>query len=104
MISDRVRVAATFIQRVLGLLATGGWKGGDGLLLKPCNGIHTFGLREPIDVVVLDREGIVLRIVNGMRPNRMLLPANRGKSTLELKAGLAKKCDVTVGCRITFED
>ncbi|MEP6756057.1 MAG: DUF192 domain-containing protein [Chthonomonadales bacterium] len=104
VISDHVRVATTFIQRLLGLIATGGLKDGEGLLLQPCNGIHTFGLREPIDVVVLDRNGIVLRVVGEMHRNRIMLPMKHGVITIELKAGLATKSGVLTGYTVLIRD
>jgi len=41
-----------------------------GLLLSPCNAVHTFGMRYGIDVAFIDREGRVLRLVRNLRPWR----------------------------------
>jgi len=40
----KVRVAATFLQRLSGLLGKPPLSSGEALLIKPCRDIHTFGL------------------------------------------------------------
>jgi len=47
---------------------------GCGLLLVPCPSVHTFFLRFPIDVLLLDRAGQVLAVRRAVRPWRLVLP------------------------------
>jgi len=89
-IADNVRLAKSFRERLLGLMGMKKLESGSGLWLNPCNGIHTFGMRFPIDVVVLDRGNAVMALVTGLKPNRVLLPIRAGHSTLELPAGSIK--------------
>ena len=103
LISEQVIFASTYWERLLGVHAIGGLKDGQCLLLKPCNGIHTFGLREPIDVVVLDNRGRVLRIMYAVRPNRVQIPKLGGHSTLELKCGMIEVNEIRVGDSLRFE-
>lgn len=42
----------------------------EGLWLVPCRAVHTLGLRQPLDVVFLDRQGRILRYVLQLPPNR----------------------------------
>jgi Uncharacterized ACR, COG1430 len=42
-----------------------------GLLIKPCSSIHTFFMAYPIDVLFLSSDGVVLKIVSGLKPWRM---------------------------------
>ncbi len=89
-IADNVRLANSFRDRLFGLMGIKKLEPGSGLWLNPCNGIHTFGMLFPIDVVVLDRGNIVIAVATGLAPNRVLLPIRRGHSTLELPAGATK--------------
>ena len=58
--------------RLRGLLCRARAPGpGTGLLLSPCNAIHTFGMRYGIDAAFIDRRGRVLRLVRSLRPGRM---------------------------------
>lgn len=85
-----------------------GWIGqrppaeGQGLWLRPCNGIHTFGMWFGIDVLALDSASRILRIATNVRPNRIILPCLSGKSVLELPAGAIQETKITLGDRIVF--
>ena len=35
---------------------------GQGLLIRPCNMVHTWGMRYPIDVVFVSRQGVILKL------------------------------------------
>lgn len=90
-VSDRCHVAASPLRRLRGLLGGPALREGEGLLLVPCASVHTLFLRSLIDVVFLDRDGKVLRVVPRLRPWRAA--ACRGaRSVLELPPGT---CDRT---------
>jgi uncharacterized membrane protein (UPF0127 family) len=58
----------------------------DGLLLSPCNAVHTFGMAYPLDLVFLDQIGRVLDIAANVRPWRCRR-CRGARQTLELAAG-----------------
>jgi hypothetical protein len=57
---ERVRIASTFLQRCVGLLATKSLAPDEGLMFVPGGSIHTCGMRYPIDVVFLSEHLDVL--------------------------------------------
>ena len=71
----------------------------EGLLLKPGNAIHTFLMRFPIDVVFLDGDQRVLKIVPALPPHRVA-GAARARAVLELPAGRAAAAGLQVGERL----
>ena len=80
-------IADTAWRRVRGLLGRTGLEPGVGLLIRPCGGIHTFGMQFPIDVVFLARDGLVMKVVRNLRPWR-LAPGPRGThAVLEVQSG-----------------
>ena len=81
-----VRLAATPLTRLRGLL--GRPPSPVPLLIVPARSVHTFGLRRPIDVVFLDADLRVVRVVRGLRPCRVA-GARRAVAALELVAGSA---------------
>ncbi|MHB8781330.1 MAG: DUF192 domain-containing protein [Candidatus Geothermincolia bacterium] len=95
-----LKVAASRRERRRGLLGTDGLRRGDGLVLRPCRSVHTFGMRYPIDVIFLDREGRVLRVIGRLRPRRMTLPVWRAATALELPAGTAESTGTRPGDRL----
>ncbi|ATW50272.1 DUF192 domain-containing protein [Streptomyces peucetius] len=92
-----VEIAATYGTRRRGLLGRDGIAGA--MLLTPCNGVHTIGMRFPIDVAYLDRELRVLA-VRTMRPGRIGLPRLRARLVLEAAAGRLAAWGVRAGVRV----
>jgi hypothetical protein len=79
-----VTVARTLRQRARGLLGRDGIDGA--LLLRPASWVHTLGMRFTLDVVHLDRDLQVLRVLT-MPPQRMGRPVRRARAVLEARAG-----------------
>ncbi|MGE3856484.1 MAG: DUF192 domain-containing protein [Dehalococcoidia bacterium] len=96
------RVTRNPWERLRGLLARPPLRPGEALLIRPCNGVHTCGMRYPIDVVFLDREGRVLRVVPALRPWRFVPFVRRAHVAIELRAGAAAACGLRPGDHIEF--
>ncbi|WP_232834451.1 DUF192 domain-containing protein [Rhodoferax ferrireducens] len=94
-----VRRADNFISRLGGLLIRAPLQSGQGLLLVPCASVHTAFMRYAIDVVFLDRAGLVLKIAPHVRPWRMAACAG-AHQTLELVAGDASHLRLAVGATV----
>jgi uncharacterized membrane protein (UPF0127 family) len=69
-VSDKCHFADTVLKRMVGLLNRRRFENGEGLLLDRCYGIHTFGMRFPIDVLFLDKDLHVIRAVKALPPFR----------------------------------
>jgi uncharacterized protein len=95
----RVRIAAGFVSRALGLLVGAPLDPQEGLLIAPCASIHTIGMRYPIDVVFLDRAGCVLRVCAAVRAGRMRF-ARGARGVLELRSGAATRLGLDRGVRL----
>src|SRR5258708_39814748 len=70
VVSDNCHFANTVLKRMVGLLNRGKLDKGEGLLLDRCHGIHTFGMRFPIDVLFLDKDFCVIRASKALPPYR----------------------------------
>jgi len=97
LLTSEGRAARSLWSRVRGLLGTPPLHSGQGLLITPCNWIHTLGMGFPIDVLYLDREGQVLRMAAEMRPNRIAPPVWRASSVVELPAGAIEHTGTRAG-------
>ena len=82
-------VAASSWRRMRGLLGRPALGPGQGLLISPCQGVHTLGMGYPIDVVHLDRDGVVRKVLHGIKPWRLGPVVWRSSLVLELPAGAA---------------
>lgn len=94
-------IAASARARTKGLLGRDSMGHGEGLLLKPCKQIHTFGMGFAIDVIFLDEHLRAVSVVHSMSPMRVTMPRLRARSAVELPAGAAK--DVMTGDRLILE-
>lgn len=62
----------------------------DGFLIKRCNSIHTFFMNYPLDVVFLDKNLKVVKIIENLRPWKLTLFYLRATQTLELRGNHLK--------------
>jgi uncharacterized membrane protein (UPF0127 family) len=99
-LSSSVVVAVGLIKRMKGLLGRKKLEMGESLWLRPCNSIHTIGMKFPIDAVFMDRHNVVVRAREGLPPNRMTGLYVRAASVLELPAGTLAATDTRIGDRI----
>ena len=103
VIADRVTVATRKVDRAIGLLKYSNLAPGEGLLITPCHGVHTCGMRFTIDVVALDEEGTIVDAVPDLAPWRIRLPRRGAVSVLELPAGSLSRTHTECGHRIELQ-
>jgi uncharacterized protein len=86
LVAEHVTVAAGPWRRLRGLLGRPPLAAGEGLLIRPCQGVHTLGMSYPIDVVHLDRDGVVVRVLREVPPWRIGPVVWHSHAVLELPA------------------
>lgn len=96
--------ASRFFKRFMGLMYRKSMPPQHGLLLTPCNAIHTFGMRFPIDAITLSRDNEVLFIDSDVPPKKVRKKVDGGYKVLELNAGQAKALSIAVGDVLEFLD
>ena len=101
MLATRLEVADTGPKRNKGLLGRNGLEAGGGLLIVPCESVHTFFMRFPIDLVYLDRKMRVKKVRSNVRPWR-LSACLSAHSVLELAPGTVVKTGVRAGDVLEF--
>ena len=103
VVCDRCTVADRPLARLRGLLGRRELPAGEGLLLRPTPSIHTWFMRFPIDVVFLDRDWTVVRVVHALKPWRVA-GARRAVAALELPAGTAAEARLEEGDVLVLEE
>jgi uncharacterized membrane protein (UPF0127 family) len=91
------------LSRMRGLLGRRVLAPGEGVLSRPASSIHTAAMRRPIDVVFVDREFRVVKVVDRLPPWRVA-GASQARSALEIAAGEARLREVSVGDRLAVLD
>lgn len=85
-LADCAELAERGATRRKGLLGRQGLAPGEGLWIRPCEAVHTFFMRFPIDLVYLDRSLRVRKLRSNVGPWRMSACLS-AHSVLELPAG-----------------
>ena len=102
MLADRAEIAGTSAKRRTGLLKHTSLEPGEGLWIVPCESVHTFGMKFPIDVVFLNRKKRVLKTRPAMAKSRIAFSL-RAYSVLELPAGTLAETGTGAGDQLEFE-
>lgn len=93
----KVKVADSFLGRLVGLLGRRSLKPESGVWILPCNSIHTIGMLFTIDVVFVDRKLKVVGLRELVRPFSITRPNFRAESVIELPAHTIFKSGTEIG-------
>ena len=105
----QLQVAESFLARFRGLMLAAPLRPNRGLLLTGCVSVHTFFMRQRIDLIYVDGSGVVTRCVAALKPWRSSAAAGwnlrvgaRGSTrhVLELAAGSIARLQVLPGSRL----
>ncbi len=101
ILATRLEVADSSLKRSKGLLGRDGLNAGAGLWIVPCESVHTFFMRFPIDLVYLDRKNKVKKVRSNVVPWRISACLS-AHSVLELPAGTIHDNDARAGDILEF--
>lgn len=96
---QRLEMAGDSTTRRKGLLGRDALDQDVGFVIAPTQGVHTFGMRFPIDIVGVARDGRVVKVRGEVPPGRLVF-AFRAFAILELAAGMARRAAISVGDRL----
>ena len=103
IVCEHCEIPQSSFARARGLLGRTGLAPGRGMLIDAAPSVHMFFMRFPIDVVFLDRDWKVVRVVHGLRPWRVA-GARRAVAALELPAGAAVEAGIEEGHVLFLEE
>ncbi len=101
MVEIQIKKAKNLFEKVKGLI---GKKEPMAFYLKTRFGIHTFGLRFPIDVVILDSRHKIVHLKENIKPNRIYLWNPSFYHVLELPLHTIKKLELKKGVEIKLQE
>jgi uncharacterized membrane protein (UPF0127 family) len=101
VLAHSVEVADRGATRRKGLLGRSCLPFGEGLWIVPCESVHTFWMKFPIDLVYLDRHRKVKKVRSGVGPWR-LSACLSAHSVLEFASGTIDKTQIKPGDKLEF--
>ena len=87
VLGDQIRVARSIRDRTVGLLRTPELGPGEGLWIERSPSIHMFFMPYPIDAVFVADDGRVTKVVESLRPWRVVWWASGARDCLEVPTG-----------------
>ena len=99
-----VHLALSVAERTRGLLDWSEIREGQALIISPCNSVHMFGMRFAIDVLFLDKAGVVVRAIEGLKPWRFTRLHFRARHTVELPPGAIARSGTQRGDKIELPE
>lgn len=94
---DRGRVANNFWTRMRGLMGVRQLAPGEGLLIAPCNSIHTHFMRVPIDILYVNGKDQIVAIDAQMPTWRFGRLRRAARYVIELPSGTVTDATGAVG-------
>jgi uncharacterized membrane protein (UPF0127 family) len=77
---------------------------GHGLWLKPCNQVHMFFMKYALDLVFIDRDHRIVRLVEGLPPGKISPKVKEAESVLELPVGTIARSGLAEGAALAIDD
>lgn len=102
IIVDTIYRAESSLERMKGLLGRSELTSSEGFWIEPCNSVHTLFMRYPIDVLFLDRNGVVLKIMHELMPWKFS-GGIRARVALELRQGSVRRLGLKPGERLLWQ-
>ena len=99
----KIIIADSFLTRFAGLMFRKKLPPATGLILTPCNSVHMCFMRFAIDVLYLDKEDNIIKVVRNLRPWIGLSMCSKAWAVLEMTAGEAERCGCVVGKKLIRE-
>jgi hypothetical protein len=100
VVARRVARAAGPLARLAGLLGRRHLDPDEGMWFDRCGAIHTLGMTIAIDVVFLDRDGVVLAVASDVEPWRLSIGARGARNVVELAAGTCARTGLVAAMRL----
>jgi len=101
VLASRMEVADNAAKRNKGLLGRESLHPGEGLWIVPCEAVHTFWMRFPIDLIYLDKKKGIRKLRSEVRPWR-LSACFSAHSVLELPSGTIRETRTELGDTLEF--
>ncbi len=99
----RAQRTESIMERTRGLLGRPPLEADQALWILPCNSVHTFGMKSALDIIYLNRQGMVKKAVSALAPRRVSFCLG-ARSVIELRAGIINTNGITIGDRVEWID
>ena len=102
LVAERAVLASNPWTRMKGLLGRASMPASEAIILRPAASIHTLFMRFALDIIYLDREDRVVKVVPNLVPYRFSA-AKKAHTVLEMTSGATAGSDLQPGDQLLIE-
>lgn len=99
-LATRAELALSGRKRARGLLGRTSLEEGEGLVIRPCRGVHSFGMKFFIDVAYVSDAGVVVCVLAPLVPGKAGPVTWEAGWVVELPEGVLERTGTAVGDRL----
>lgn len=103
ILADKAEIANNPLKRMKGLLGKSEFSQGSALILDPCDSVHTFFMRFAIDIIFIDKNNSVVKIISSMKPYRLSGIYFKSRLAIELPSGKTLATNTQLGDKILIK-
>ena len=103
VVAQQAGLATSLGQRLKGLLGRSSISTNEALILRPCASIHTFFMRFSIDVLFLDKNMQVIRLIQNFPPYRLSPTVWGSQMVIELPTGKIIQTGTQIGDKLELK-
>lgn len=97
IVVEHLAVARSFFHRLMGLMGKKSLGKSEGLMLIPCNSIHTCFMKFPIDVVFLNIDHKVIFMKKSVKSWRFINVVRKSYAVIEMPEGTIENKKISAG-------
>ncbi|ART75880.1 hypothetical protein B4U37_07485 [Sutcliffiella horikoshii] len=96
-----INIADTFTKRFIGLMFKRSIHN-KGIMLSPCNSVHMFFMRFPIDIIFVNGDGRILLSIKELKPWRVSPIVKNSSHVIEMPCGSIERYNLYKGTSIVI--
>lgn len=99
----KIKLAKTFLDRLIGLMGKNFLPRNAGLLIAPCQSIHMMFMKFPIDAIFIDKNFVIKKISPNLKTWTGFSICLSAYGVVEVAAGEAERLNLKVGETLEVE-
>jgi len=103
ILAEEIFFADSSLKRLRGLLGKKELAKGRALIIKPCSSVHSFFMQFTIDLIFLDQQNRVVKIIPNFKPFRITRPYFHAVSVVELPSGTINSSATEIADSLSLE-
>ncbi|MHB1457902.1 MAG: DUF192 domain-containing protein [Armatimonadota bacterium] len=103
IIADRIERAGSLMSQLKGLIGRRKFENGSAMIFPGCKQIHTFFMQFPIDILFVDKNRKVIKIIEKFQPGKISAYIGDSADVIELPSHTIYDCRITIGDELVYE-